>query len=186
MRRPCAWRASPLPGSKRAALERSRSRDARGRRAGARHLARAVQALDQGPRQFAGQRGRYRGQRSAAHTAPRARARRRLAVGGNRRQPARPRQQPRNLATAWIVDPIDGTRAYISGRADWTISVALVDDGRPVLAALYAPVTDEMFMALRGAKARRATAPASRRTAARRLNAPSSPDPNAISTNCPA
>ncbi len=54
------------------------------------------------------------------------------------------------MATAWIVDPIDGTRAFISGRADWTISVALVEHGRPVLAALYAPVTDEMFLASRG------------------------------------
>jgi myo-inositol-1(or 4)-monophosphatase len=51
---------------------------------------------------------------------------------------------------AWIVDPIDGTRAYISGRADWTISVALTAEGRPQLAALYAPVTDEMFMAVHG------------------------------------
>ena len=56
----------------------------------------------------------------------------------------------RAMATAWIVDPIDGTRAYITGRPDWTISVALVEDGRPVLAALYAPVTDEMFLAVRG------------------------------------
>jgi len=55
----------------------------------------------------------------------------------------------RSMATAWIVDPIDGTRAYITGRADWTISVALVDGGRPVLAALYAPVTDEMFLGAR-------------------------------------
>jgi myo-inositol-1(or 4)-monophosphatase len=55
----------------------------------------------------------------------------------------------RAMATAWIVDPIDGTRAYISGRPDWTISVALVDSGRPVLAALYAPVTNEMFLAVR-------------------------------------
>jgi myo-inositol-1(or 4)-monophosphatase len=54
------------------------------------------------------------------------------------------------LALAWIVDPIDGTRAYISGRADWTISVALADHGRPLLAALYAPVTEEMFVASRG------------------------------------
>jgi len=54
------------------------------------------------------------------------------------------------MRRAWIVDPIDGTRAYISGRADWTISVALVEDGRPALAALYAPVTDEMFLAVRG------------------------------------
>jgi myo-inositol-1(or 4)-monophosphatase len=49
----------------------------------------------------------------------------------------------------WIVDPIDGTRAYISGRADWSISVALVEHGRSQLAAIYAPVTDEMFIAIR-------------------------------------
>ena len=56
----------------------------------------------------------------------------------------------RALPLAWIVDPIDGTRAYISGRPDWTISVALTEHGRPLVAALYAPVTDEMFSAVRG------------------------------------
>lgn len=56
----------------------------------------------------------------------------------------------RALPLAWVVDPIDGTRAYISGRTDWTISVALVEDGRPLLAALFAPVTDEMFIAVQG------------------------------------
>jgi len=55
----------------------------------------------------------------------------------------------RAMTTAWIVDPIDGTRAFIAGRADWTISVALVEHDRPMLAALYAPVTDEMFLAVR-------------------------------------
>lgn len=50
----------------------------------------------------------------------------------------------------WIVDPIDGTRAFISGRADWSISVALVEDGRPLVAALYAPVSEEIFLAARG------------------------------------
>ncbi|MBI1205602.1 MAG: 3'(2'),5'-bisphosphate nucleotidase CysQ, partial [Rhodopseudomonas sp.] len=53
----------------------------------------------------------------------------------------------------WIVDPIDGTRAYIAGFPDWTISVALVENGRPSLAALFAPVTDEMFIAAAGAGA---------------------------------
>ena len=47
----------------------------------------------------------------------------------------------------WIVDPIDGTRAFISGKPDWTVSVALVADGRPVLAGLYAPVLGQMFLA---------------------------------------
>jgi myo-inositol-1(or 4)-monophosphatase len=57
------------------------------------------------------------------------------------------------MPLAWIVDPIDGTRSYISGRADWAISVALTEHGRPLLAAIYAPVTDEMFCAVRSAGA---------------------------------
>ena len=55
----------------------------------------------------------------------------------------------------WIVDPIDGTRAYLAGRPDWAISAALVADGRPILAAVYAPVTDELFLAAAGAGATR-------------------------------
>lgn len=50
----------------------------------------------------------------------------------------------------WIVDPIDGTRAYLAGRADWVVSVALAENGRPIAAALYAPVTDEFFAAVLG------------------------------------
>jgi len=50
----------------------------------------------------------------------------------------------------WIVDPIDGTRGYLAGREDWCISVALVDGGRPVLAAVFAPASDEFFFAERG------------------------------------
>jgi myo-inositol-1(or 4)-monophosphatase len=50
----------------------------------------------------------------------------------------------------WIVDPIDGTRAYMHGGSDWTVSVALVEHGRPIAAALYAPVTDELFVAITG------------------------------------
>jgi len=49
----------------------------------------------------------------------------------------------------WIVDPIDGTRAFIQGRTDWSIAVALVEDTRPVVAAIYAPVTNEMFLGAR-------------------------------------
>jgi myo-inositol-1(or 4)-monophosphatase len=52
-----------------------------------------------------------------------------------------------------VVDPIDGTRAYIAGRSDWSISIALVEDGRPVLAALYAPAAEEMFLAAENAGA---------------------------------
>jgi myo-inositol-1(or 4)-monophosphatase len=50
----------------------------------------------------------------------------------------------------WIVDPIDGTRSYLAGREDWCVSVALVEDAAPVLAAVFAPVSDEFFFAARG------------------------------------
>lgn len=50
----------------------------------------------------------------------------------------------------WIVDPIDGTRAYLGGREDWSVSAALVEDGVPVIGAVFAPATDEMFFAVRG------------------------------------
>jgi myo-inositol-1(or 4)-monophosphatase len=50
----------------------------------------------------------------------------------------------------WIIDPIDGTRAYIGGLPDWSIATALVEDGRPIVAVLFAPVDDEMFVAAAG------------------------------------
>jgi myo-inositol-1(or 4)-monophosphatase len=53
----------------------------------------------------------------------------------------------------WIVDPIDGTRAYLAGREDWCVSVALVEGTAPILGAVFAPVTEEFFFARRGQRA---------------------------------
>jgi myo-inositol-1(or 4)-monophosphatase len=50
----------------------------------------------------------------------------------------------------FVVDPIDGTRAFIAGKPDWTIAAALVEDGRPVVGVVYAPVDGEMFVATAG------------------------------------
>jgi myo-inositol-1(or 4)-monophosphatase len=50
----------------------------------------------------------------------------------------------------WIVDPIDGTRGYLAGREDWCVSVALVENAQPLLAAVFAPASDEFFFAQRG------------------------------------
>src|SRR5450755_2631200 len=59
----------------------------------------------------------------------------------------------------WIVDPIDGTRGYLAGREDWCVSVALVENTSPVLAAVFAPASDEFFFAARGQGAARNAAP---------------------------
>ncbi|MBO6506646.1 MAG: 3'(2'),5'-bisphosphate nucleotidase CysQ [Kordiimonadaceae bacterium] len=57
--------------------------------------------------------------------------------------------QPERLRCGrlWIVDPIDGTRAFLAGGDDWGISVALVQDQKPILAAFYAPVKDAFYFA---------------------------------------
>lgn len=55
----------------------------------------------------------------------------------------------------WVVDPIDGTRDYLRERSGWAVSVALVDEGQPVLAVLAAPARGELWTAERGGGSRR-------------------------------
>lgn len=50
----------------------------------------------------------------------------------------------------WVVDPIDGTKAFIKKVPEFCISVALIEKGHPVVAAIYNPSTDELFSAIRG------------------------------------
>ncbi len=49
--------------------------------------------------------------------------------------------------TVFVIDPIDGTRAFISGDPVWVVSAAVVHRGRPVAGVLYAPVREELFAA---------------------------------------
>jgi len=53
-----------------------------------------------------------------------------------------------------IVDPIDGTRGFSQGDARWAIAMALVEDRRPVLAAVHAPALGETYLAIEGQGAR--------------------------------
>lgn len=55
----------------------------------------------------------------------------------------------------WVVDPIDGTRAFMTGLPDWAVCVALLDAGEPVLGIVHAPACNATYSAVRGAGARR-------------------------------
>lgn len=50
----------------------------------------------------------------------------------------------------FIVDPIDGTRAFVRGDPRWAVSVALVEDGQPLLGVLHLPALRKTFAAVRG------------------------------------
>lgn len=54
----------------------------------------------------------------------------------------------------WIIDPIDGTSAFLAGDEGWCIAVALVEGARPVAAGILKPASGEYFAAERGAGAR--------------------------------
>lgn len=54
----------------------------------------------------------------------------------------------------FIVDPIDGTVAYMKGKSWWCIPIAVIDDGRPVAAVIHAPALNETFEATLGGGAR--------------------------------
>jgi myo-inositol-1(or 4)-monophosphatase len=45
----------------------------------------------------------------------------------------------------WVIDPIDGTRAFITGQLHWGVLVALYDGEKPVLGGMYQPYTGELF-----------------------------------------
>lgn len=53
----------------------------------------------------------------------------------------------------WVVDPLDGTKEFVSKVPEYAVAVALVEEGRPVLGVVHNPATRDTFWAARGAGA---------------------------------
>jgi myo-inositol-1(or 4)-monophosphatase len=68
---------------------------------------------------------------------------------------------PQRLSRArvFVVDPIDGTIAFLKNRPHFTVCAAVVVDGRPCCGAVYNPITDELYSARSGDGAHRNGAP---------------------------
>ena len=50
----------------------------------------------------------------------------------------------------WVVDPLDGTKEFIEGVPQFVVSIAIVENGEPVVGVLYNPVTQDTFAAAKG------------------------------------
>ncbi len=50
----------------------------------------------------------------------------------------------------WIIDPLDGTKDFISGTKDFAVMIALLENGAPTLGVLYAPAHGVLYYAVRG------------------------------------
>lgn len=50
----------------------------------------------------------------------------------------------------WLVDPLDGTKEFIKRNGEFTVNIALIENGKPVLGVVYAPVLNVMYSAAGG------------------------------------
>ncbi len=58
----------------------------------------------------------------------------------------------------WIIDPLDGTKEFIKRNGEFTVNVALVENGEPVLGVVHVPVLDITYTGLKGVGAEKITA----------------------------
>ena len=63
-----------------------------------------------------------------------------------------PYQQRAGWQTYWLIDPLDGTKEFIKRNGEFTVNIALIHDGEPVLGVVHVPVTGVSYVAC--AKAR--------------------------------
>jgi 3'(2'), 5'-bisphosphate nucleotidase len=56
----------------------------------------------------------------------------------------------RGWSRFWLVDPLDGTKEFIKHRAEFTVNVALIEQGEPVLGVVLAPALDLLYWAVKG------------------------------------
>ncbi|WP_307794896.1 3'(2'),5'-bisphosphate nucleotidase CysQ [Alkalihalobacillus sp. BA299] len=51
---------------------------------------------------------------------------------------------------AWVVDPLDGTKEFVKRNGEFTVNIALIKDGTPILGVIYAPVLDVAYVGEQG------------------------------------
>lgn len=56
----------------------------------------------------------------------------------------------KNWSELWIVDPIDGTKEFIKRNGEFTVNIALIQNGNPVLGVIYAPVLETLYFGALG------------------------------------
>ena len=61
-----------------------------------------------------------------------------------------PCAERKNWECFWLVDPLDGTKEFIKRNGEFTVNIALIEGGRPVLGVIYQPVADLLYYAVQG------------------------------------
>jgi 3'(2'), 5'-bisphosphate nucleotidase len=59
-------------------------------------------------------------------------------------------QERKTWKTLWIVDPLDGTKEFVKRNGEFTVNIALVKEGTPIMGVVYAPDRDLLYFAMQG------------------------------------
>ena len=61
-----------------------------------------------------------------------------------------PYEERKKWTTFWLVDPLDGTKEFIKKNGEFTVNIALITDGIPVMGVVYVPATAQLYFAAEG------------------------------------
>jgi 3'(2'), 5'-bisphosphate nucleotidase len=61
-----------------------------------------------------------------------------------------PYEERSNWTRFWLVDPLDGTKEFIKRNGEFTVNIAMVEEGNTTFGVVYAPVLDELYVGIPG------------------------------------
>jgi 3'(2'), 5'-bisphosphate nucleotidase len=61
-----------------------------------------------------------------------------------------PYEERKDWHTLWLIDPLDGTKEFIKKNGEFTVNIALIEDGVPTFGVVYAPVPDILYYGIKG------------------------------------
>jgi 3'(2'), 5'-bisphosphate nucleotidase len=59
-------------------------------------------------------------------------------------------EEPNLEGYYWLIDPLDGTKEFIKGNGEFTVNIALIHEGEPILGVVYAPAKELIYRAVKG------------------------------------
>ena len=59
-------------------------------------------------------------------------------------------QERKNWEYSWLVDPLDGTKEFVKRNGEFTVNIALIHNGNPIMGVIYVPVKEELYFAMEG------------------------------------
>ena len=61
-----------------------------------------------------------------------------------------PYSERKNWEYSWLVDPLDGTKEFVKRNGEFTVNIAMIHNGNPIMGVIYVPVKEDLYFAMEG------------------------------------